>query len=81
MLRKGDLAAVYSCLMGERREGRARLSWEVNGDRREGQDGAQEIPTRCKGKINSLGGRSGIQTGTWSGAGISAPVCGQNLNE
>lgn len=38
MLSRGDLAAGYSSLMGKRREGRARLSGEVNGDKREGQD-------------------------------------------
>lgn len=38
MLSRGDLAAGYSCLVGECREGRATLSWEVNGDRQEGQD-------------------------------------------
>lgn len=32
MLSRGDFAAVYSGLMGERREGRARFSWEVKGD-------------------------------------------------
>lgn len=33
MLSRGDLAAVYSCPVGDHRESRARLSWEVNGGR------------------------------------------------
>ena len=80
MLSKGDLAAVYSCLVGKCREGRASLSWEVKGYRRDRQDGTWEIPVRCKGNGNSLGGWSGVRTGIWNGAGISISGRGQNLN-
>lgn len=55
----GDLTAVYECLMGGCREGRARLScsqtglteigWQVTG-----QVGTQEIAIRCKEKYFTL---------------------------
>jgi len=64
--------------MGRAERGRARLPWEASGDRQEVEHRKSQLGVR--GKMNSLGGWSGIRTGTWSGAGISVPGCDQMDN-
>lgn len=58
--RPGDLAAVYSGLMGECREGRSRLSWEVKGDSERNEVEHRKYRLDEREKMNTLGRWSGI---------------------